>query len=112
MLPPPWTDPITWNEYAATEPAVRLGHYLFHPETFLWQLRTADLGININVASLDEFILTASHDCVDNTQASSPCRFRNSLTNLPFSFAELTQIYTQVNAYLDTHPAALDILYS
>lgn len=62
----------------------------FHRETFMEYILYLNLGIDIDIATQEEWVITARSDTFDN---SNIIRLRNPLTNLPFTDDELKNIY-------------------
>jgi hypothetical protein len=64
-----------------------------HRDTFKKYILYLNLGINIDLATEEEWVITARSDTFDN---SNIIRLRNPLTNLPFTDNELKNIYNEL----------------
>lgn len=69
-------------------------HHYFDPFTLKQLINSVCLGISIDIANQDEWIITALNDTVDN---SSILRLRNPLTNIGFTQKELFNIYSSLS---------------
>lgn len=65
-----------------------------NPVAFLKWIYSLNLGIDLRIASLEEWILTAQQDTFKDINI---LRLRNPLTNLPFSKDDLIHIYYEYN---------------
>ena len=95
-----WQDPITLEHHAANVPALQLGFQRFELDTFLMFIRSADLNIDIDIASENEFVLTALNDRFYNLNERhevNPLRLRNPVTNCPFSDLDLQYIWRNIS---------------
>jgi hypothetical protein len=100
-----WTDPITYESYSSEEnvDAFLIGMHKYHKSTMQTLIYTADLGINIENADEDEFVISALQDRLyanaesndANAEHANPLRFRNPTTNLAFTEPELRYIWRQ-----------------
>ena len=72
---------------------IKISNYYVDPATFKDYIKSLQLGIPLELASEEEWVLTASNDKWD----SSIIRLRNPFTNLPFSTEELVYIYNNLH---------------
>ena len=74
--------------------------YYFDPKALKELIRISYLGIDINLASEEEWVITSLNDKLNHSGIS---RLRNPLTNLPFSSDELKIIYRNLSLYGDNN---------
>ena len=67
-------------------------HYV-NPGTFKQYIYSLQLGIDIDLATEEEWVITARSETFDN---SNTIKLRNPLTNLHFSEDELRNIYNKL----------------
>lgn len=92
-----WRDFISYITYTDDVPNFEFGPYTFHPTTIRRLVDISNLGINIDDATLDEFILTAQNDYSDYD--ISTLRLRNPATNRGFTRTELTTIWRNISRH-------------
>jgi hypothetical protein len=94
-----YIDPISYIEYPDNSDFLLIGQHKYHPHTIRMLIIMADLGIHIDNATEEEFVLTAKSDRVYNIISPNfvnPFRLRNPMTNLPFTTLELQYIYRKI----------------
>jgi hypothetical protein len=94
-----YIDPVSYEEYNSEEADfIQLGAFKYHPSTIKMLIENADLGIHIDNATEDEFVLTACSDRIynDPNLIVNPLRLRNPMTNLAFTIPELQYIYRKL----------------
>lgn len=70
-------------------------HYVL-PKKFKEYINSLNLGINIDIATEEEWVITARSDTFDNSQT---IRLRNPFTNMPFTDNELKHIYKKLTNF-------------
>jgi hypothetical protein len=74
-------------------------HHGFHATALRILVDSSYLGISLDLASEEEWLLTASTDTTRNN--GNRCRLVNPMTNQPFTQHELRIIYTALSRYTD-----------
>lgn len=82
--------PLTLGFFNENEMLKISGNHYVHLNTFKKYICSLNLGIDIDLATEEEWVITARSDTYDNSQT---IRLRNPLTNIPFSDNELKHIY-------------------
>ena len=88
--------PISYT-YMDRESMIKIGNYFFNPEVFKKYIISLNLGIHIDIATDEEWVLTAKTDTWDNT---NNLRLKNPMTNLPLSTTELIYLYNNLSNFI------------
>lgn len=86
---------IICKESISTEQIINLSNenYVYCSTCMRQHIHCANLGIDVDMSSLDEWLLTAP----DDYHSDNVLRFRNPATNLSFSKEDLTTIHQWYN---------------